>query len=222
MKKLLPALAAALILGLTSTGLAAENNFFESLTRNWTSDSLNQMAEEIARSFSRNSTSKLERPEPEDTGTVKLSGKIEYTSSNATVAADGLKGSSSSDDYVFQLDALAKINTSWTANARIEAAGDFGSGENLDAKLPRVWVEGDYGNFNIRLGKMELLTNEGGLIWDTDFSGAHMTFGNVLKFSGMGGQISAKNLDDSVLDESAINGEVMGDKLKTTNYTNSL
>ena len=135
MKKLLPALAAALILGMTSTVFAEEEPPTES-------------AEAPAKI----------------SDAVKLSGKIDYDSSNATVAADSLKCGASSGNYVFQLDALAEANASWTANARIEAAGDFGSGYILDAKLPRVWGEGDYDNFNIRPGKMELLTNEGGLI----------------------------------------------------------
>lgn len=170
MKKLLPALAATLVLGTTSTGFAAE----EPLAEN------------------------SEAP-AENSGAVKLSGKVEYTSSHATVAADGLKGSSSNDSYLVQLDALAKFHAYWTANARIEAEGDFGSGKKFDAKLPRAWVEGNYGHFNIRLGKMELLTNEGGLVWDTDFSGIHVDFGNKLKCSWMGGIISTDDLDDGVL-----------------------
>ena len=223
LKKLLLVLAATLVFGMTSTGFAEENPSVEN--------------SEVPAKIS---------------DAVKLSGKIEYTSTHATVAADGIKAKGTTNSYVFQLDTLAKINAHWTANARIELEGNFGSGdfdsdETLDVDLPRVWLEGDYGNFNIRLGKMELLTNEGGLIWDTDFTGAHMTFGNVLKFSMMGGQISSENLDDGVLDESVIKNDhvnfvgvnlqyenysklfggagyyrVMGDEIKNTNDLNCL
>lgn len=183
-----------------------------------------------------------ENPSP-----VKLSGKIKYTSIHSTLAANGAKAKSSSDSYTFQLDTLAKVNSHWTANARIEAEGEFRAGKTLEAKLPHVWIEGNYDNFNIRLGKMELLTNENGLLWDTDLSGAHFTVGNKLKFSGMGGQISTDNLDERVLQESESGSHsvdfggvnlqyenfpglfggagwyiVTGDSFKTSNYVNSI
>ena len=102
---------------------------------------------------------------------IKIRGKVEYTHSKSTTAnSAGKTDERTSDGYVLQ----------------------------LDPKSPRVWIEGKYGKFNIRLGKMALLTNEDGLVWDTDFSGAQFTFGNVLKFIALGGRIAANKLSDNV------------------------
>lgn len=164
-----------------------------------------------------------EAPAKKDSNPIKIRGKVEYTYSDAATAVEGTgeKTESTSNSYVLQLDASAKINANWAAKTRIKAKGYLDDDKNLDPKIPRVWVEGDYGNLNIRLGKMALLTNEGGLVWDTDFSGAQVAFGNVLKCNVMGGLISSDKLDDGVLAESTLQSKhvaLVGINLQYENY----
>ncbi|MBQ7705101.1 MAG: S-layer homology domain-containing protein [Selenomonadaceae bacterium] len=134
---------------------------------------------------------------------VKWEGKIEYTytRSKTDPGNTGTKEKETGNGYVFQLNPSAEVNDHWTANARIEAEGDLKTDETFDATLTRVWAEGDYDKFNVKLGKMELFTNEDGLIWDTEFSGAALTFGSKWKITGMGGRIAADGVGGGILGE---------------------
>ncbi len=122
---------------------------------------------------------------------VKWNGKIEYSYEhlkfgNEKAWAHGAK---------FQFDPSAEVNDHWTANARFEAEVDFRDDSTTSSKLERIWAEGNYDNFNVRLGRMELFTNEEGLIWDTEFSGAQLTFGDRFKAVLMAGRLAGDGIE---------------------------
>ena len=123
-------------------------------------------------------------------------GKIEYTyTSERTDPFDtGKKSKENSNGYIFRLEPEAEVNDHWSLHARIDAEGDMKDNSSTDFNLVRGWAEGDYNNFNVKVGKMELYTNESGLIWDTEYSGAQVTFGNKLQATLMAGRIT----DDAV------------------------
>ena len=124
---------------------------------------------------------------------VVWNGKIEYTytSERLDPSKSGHKDKSNNDGYVFRFEPSAEVNDHWTLHARIDAEGDMKDNSSGDFGLVRGWAEGDYDNFNLKVGKQELYTNESGLIFDTEFSGGALTFGNKATISLLAGRLSA-------------------------------
>ena len=137
---------------------------------------------------------------------VKWNGKLEYTytSERTETARDG-KTKKNDDNLLFRLEPSAEINSHWHVNARLDAetkmnkdAGEDGSDK---VELKYAWAQGDYGDFQVKLGKMELLTAEayakpGALIFDHHFSGAEVSFGKDLRVKLQAGRISDDELTD--------------------------
>ena len=137
---------------------------------------------------------------------VKWNGKLEYTytSERTETARDG-KTKKNDDNLLFRLEPSAEINSHWHVNARLDAetkmnkdAGEDGSDK---VELKYAWAQGDYGDFQVKLGKMELLTAEayakpGALIFDHHFSGAEVSFGKDLRVKLQAGRISDEELTD--------------------------
>lgn len=133
---------------------------------------------------------------------IKWAGKIEYTYTNTKkdpYKTGKLKEISS--EYIFRLEPKAEINENWTANARLDAKGDMRGDTTSDVELKRVWAEGDYDKFNIKLGRMEFYPNEDGLIFDTEFSGAQLTFGKKWQVTALGGAMKADEAGGGILGE---------------------
>ena len=84
---------------------------------------------------------------------VTWSGKIEYTYHNRKVKNTNYK--TTDNGYFFRLDPSAEINEHWTANARFEAEGDMKEDSTENASLERVWAQGNYDNFQVKLGRFE-------------------------------------------------------------------
>lgn len=139
---------------------------------------------------------------------VKWNGKVEYTytserfetsrtSSGATKVND--------NNLLFRLEPSAEVNDHWSAHARLDAemkvnkdAGEDGSDK---VELKYAWAQGDYGNFQVKLGKMELLSAEayakpGALVFDHHFSGAEVSFGKDLRVKLQAGRLSKDELTD--------------------------
>ena len=91
----------------------------------------------------------------------------------------------------FRLEPTARINEHWTGHARIDYNTDMNTAKNAtngdandhmngdsDLKVERIWVQGEYGNTSILLGKLPYVTNvDGGMIFDDNVSGGQVTFG---------------------------------------------
>lgn len=118
---------------------------------------------------------------------VRWGGKIEYTYHNRKMNSGGPK--TTSNGYVFRLEPVAEINEHWTARARLDATGDMSDDTSNDVNLKRAWAQADYEKFQAKLGKFEFYTNEKGLIWDTEISGAQLTFGNKWKVTLNAGRV---------------------------------
>ena len=125
---------------------------------------------------------------------VKWNGKVSYTYESKR--REG-KAKENSNELLFRLEPKAEINDHWHAIARLDATIDPGKDKGSDGKveLKRAYVQGDYDKFQVRLGKMALLSTEneqapGSLILDTTFSGAEVTFGSDLKATLQAGRLS--------------------------------
>ena len=87
------------------------------------------------------------------------------------------------------------INDKWIGRARIkyQANNNADLGTNLGggAIVDRAWVQGNYNNFTIKLGRIPFTTNyeghQGGMIFDNRISGVVLNFGKQLKVNlGLG------------------------------------
>ena len=127
---------------------------------------------------------------------VKWTGKVQYEYTNLRRENERRD---SDNNLLFRLEPTAEINPHWHAVARLDANTNFktDSGEEDSEKvtLKRAYVQGDYDKFQVRLGKMALVSTEnaqapGSLILDATFSGAQVTFGNDLKATLQAGRLS--------------------------------
>ncbi|WP_276725937.1 S-layer homology domain-containing protein [Selenomonas noxia] len=137
---------------------------------------------------------------------VKWNGKLEYTytSERADFSrnADG-RTKKNDNNLLFRLEPSAEVNSHWHVNARLDAEtkmkSDAGNDGSDKVSLKRAWAQGDYDNFQVKLGKMELLSAEayakpGALIFDREFSGAEVSFGKDLRVKLQAGRMTSDEL----------------------------
>ncbi|MBQ7723155.1 MAG: S-layer homology domain-containing protein, partial [Selenomonadaceae bacterium] len=98
---------------------------------------------------------------------VVWQGKIEYTYKNHKtddVYADRRRNHHSTDshtrvkqdDWIFRFEPIAHVNDHWTLRARIDAHVDLSHDTNSSFELVRGWAQGDYDNFQIKVGRQPL------------------------------------------------------------------
>ncbi|WP_295632666.1 S-layer homology domain-containing protein [Mitsuokella sp.] len=125
---------------------------------------------------------------------VKWNGLVEYTytSTRHDTQSNATKSKVNDDDLVFRLEPKAEVNKNWDVHARLDADMKLDKDQGSDGKvdLKRVWAEGHYDNFNVKLGKLPNAIN---LLSTTDdpYSGAAVTFGKDLKVTLEAGRIDA-------------------------------
>ncbi len=155
---------------------------------------------------------------------VVWQGKIEYTYKNHktdNVWADRRRHHHSTnehtrvkqDDWIFRFEPVAHVNDHWTLRARIDAHVDLSRDKSSDFELVRGWAQGDYKNFQVKVGRQPLYTNEDGIIWDTEYTGGEITFGNLvqgLKATVYGGRIRDDKVIGAVRNSGAWNGRQDG------------
>ena len=151
---------------------------------------------------------------------VKWEGVLEYTytserfeTSARDVTGKGRK-KRNTDNLLFRLEPTAEVNDHWSVHARLDAntnmskdaawdtAKDAASSDN-NVTLARAWAEGDYTNFNVKLGKLEMLSAEayakpGAIILDREFSGAEVSFGKDLQVKLQAGRMSSDEFSSDV------------------------
>jgi len=146
---------------------------------------------------------------------VQWTGKIEYTYNHHKYDG-GVK--TSGHGGVFRLEPKAEVNEHWTANARFDASYDgqndvTGSNQTYrdgnvthnNVKLKRVYAEGNYDKFNVKLGRFGFCPDEDGIAIDTVVSGVDLTFGSKWKVDFVAGRVGADS------DEAHYGANVGGD-----------
>ncbi|WP_303298295.1 S-layer homology domain-containing protein [Mitsuokella multacida] len=123
---------------------------------------------------------------------VKWNGKAEYT--YKSLRDKDASEKENSDHLLFRLEPSAEVNSNWHVNARLDASTemnkDKANGDNDNVKLKRIWAQGNYGNFQTKLGKFAQIDDDS--IFDTTFSGAEVQFGNKVTFTAGAGR---QNMD---------------------------
>ena len=129
----------------------------------------------------------------------------------------GKKAKQTSNGYVFRFEPIAEVNDHWTLRARIDATGDLRHDTTTDFNLVRGWAQGDYkiGNNDLqfKFGRQPLYTNEDGIVWDTEYSGAEITFGKMsdgLRATIYGGRLAAGKVGGSMRNSGSWNGRQDG------------
>ena len=114
---------------------------------------------------------------------VKWNGKLEYTAvrTNVEDLGEDMDGKNSKNNLKFRLEPSAEVNNHWHVNARLDADTNAktDTGADGNVKLKRIWAQGDYKNFQVKLGKFASMNNDS--FADTDFSGAEVSFGKNVK-----------------------------------------
>ena len=94
----------------------------------------------------------------------------------------GSKDKKNKDQLTFRFEPTAEVNANWHVKARIDASADPSEDGSANMAVKRIWAQGDYRNFQVKLGKLPLASTEtAGMLFDDQFSGAQLTFGNKLK-----------------------------------------
>ena len=122
---------------------------------------------------------------------VKWNGLVEYTytSTRHDAGTTDKERKLNDNDLTFRLEPKAEVNKNWHVKARIDAFMDPSKDETSDLTVKRVWAQGDYKNFQVKLGKMPFFSTEtAGMLFDDQFSGAQVTFGNQLKLTAEAGR----------------------------------
>lgn len=111
---------------------------------------------------------------------VKFTGEARYTYNSVRHT---YKDRANSNNFLLRLEPTAEVNDHWQVKARIDSTVDMKSSETTEnAKLKRIWAQGNYSNFTVKLGKIPCFSQPSqGMIMDTELSGGQVTFGNVLK-----------------------------------------
>ncbi|MBR2520197.1 MAG: S-layer homology domain-containing protein [Selenomonadaceae bacterium] len=155
---------------------------------------------------------------------IQWFGKIEYTYKNHKTdnIYDGGHTRVKQDDWIFRFEPVAHVNDHWTLRARIDAHVDLSRDNSTDFNLVRGWAQGDYNNFQVKVGRQPLYTNEDGIIWDTEYTGGEVTFGNFAKgfrATIYAGRLSADKVTGSTRNAGSWNGRQ--DKVSADDRWNS-
>ena len=131
---------------------------------------------------------------------VKWNGTAEYTISRHRVEGRANDDVDNVNNVLFRLEPSAEVNSNWHVNARLDANSDLandtgyeagskrGDENNGNVKLKRIYAQGDYTNFGVKVGKFAPIDDDS--FADTTFSGAEVSFGNQLKATVAAGRIS--------------------------------
>ena len=128
---------------------------------------------------------------------VKFSGELRY---NYQSQRKEDEKRTNKDQIKLRVFTNAEVNDHWKVVSRF----DVNSNPSVDqddnkANWDRAYAEGNYGKTQIQLGKQELYTNEGSgkvmaLLFDDQFSGASVKFGNQLTTKLMAGRLNDKDV----------------------------
>ncbi|MBE6073815.1 MAG: S-layer protein [Selenomonas ruminantium] len=119
--------------------------------------------------------------------------KVKWTGvARATIARLNDEGSNGSreNSLLLRLEPSAEVNANWHVKARLDVKLKAAEDQEKDVTLKRVWAQGDYKNFQVKLGKFAPLDSNS--IFDTTNTGAEVSFGKEVKGTIGYGRLDAK------------------------------
>lgn len=110
------------------------------------------------------------------TDNVKWEGFVRYDW-NTTNFAQGEHRDREENVLKLRLEPTMTINENWTAHARIDADFDKDDDGDIKKDISRAWTEGQYGKFNVKLGRFGTFSDAShGLVMDDNITGAEFTY----------------------------------------------
>lgn len=114
------------------------------------------------------------------TDNVKWEGLIRYDWTHQNFEGN-TKHSNADDNYIkLRFEPSMTINENWTGHARIDydvQKDETNGGNNGVAEVKHLWTEGQYGKFDVKLGRFGSFSdNSHGLVMDTDVTGAELNY----------------------------------------------
>ena len=127
---------------------------------------------------------------------VKWSGEVRYTyTSERTEDTTGKTKDSTKEALLLRLEPKAQVNKNWNVHARLDSSIDTKKDDTGDVELKRLWAQGNYKNFNVKIGRIPDATSyDKNLMFFTQLSGVEVNFGNRVKVQARAGRINKANL----------------------------
>ncbi|MBO5651413.1 MAG: S-layer homology domain-containing protein [Selenomonas sp.] len=127
---------------------------------------------------------------------VKWSGEARYTyTSQRTEDQKGKTADSTSEAFLLRLEPKAQVNKNWNVHARLDTTLDVREDSTDNVALKRLWAQGNYKNFNVRLGRIPDTTNyDKNLMFFTQLTGVEVNAGKKIKLQVRAGRINKDNL----------------------------
>ena len=155
---------------------------------------------------------------------VKWKGELKYEYFKNRIKQSGQPTESESqNNLIFRLEPEAKVNKNWTVKSRIDYTHDNNAKDSKDVnsvKVDRMWAEGEYGKFTVKLGKLQYDSNfDGGMMWDGRISGIQAVYnGGAVNVAVSGGRFAIDTFDEDFKKDNATTNymgiEVFGDQEK--------
>ncbi len=136
---------------------------------------------------------------------VKWDGMVRYRyinrheerATDRAVAAVGVGNKMNTNGLLLRLEPQMTINKNWTGKARIDYNRDTEMDDATNhngVSVDRVWAEGKYDNFLIKLGKFNVKTAaDFGMTMDYRIAGAEAVIGKDVKVALRGGRLNVSN-----------------------------
>ena len=112
------------------------------------------------------------------TDNVKWEGLVRYDWNTTNFAAKDEHRDPEANVLKLRLEPTMTINENWTAHARIDATFQKDDvSDNVKKDISQAWTEGQYGKFNVKLGRFGTFSDAShGLVMDDDVTGAEFTY----------------------------------------------
>ncbi len=141
---------------------------------------------------------------------VKWTGLVRWEYyNNWSESKNNLRDENHIQYYKLRLTPTMTINKHWTGGARIDYNSDADTasntpsnrGDNSTFKVDRIWVQGNYDNLTIKLGKPHFSSSYeghgGGMVYDHRVAGGYVTVGNKLQLTLGGGRGNYGHTNDA-------------------------
>lgn len=167
------------------------------------------------------------------TDNVKWQGLIRYDWTHQNFESD-TKHSNANDNYIkLRFEPSMTINENWSGHARIDydvQKDETNGGNNGVAEVKHLWTEGQYGKFDVKLGRFGSFSdNSHGLVMDTDVTGAELNYAPTenWKLKATAGRVdNISTLWNTAFVNREVNGKAIGNEGSATywdaevDYTN--
>lgn len=153
-------------------------------------ETIDKLAAEYADELQNLGVRVTELEKKSDAVTFAGSAKIE----SSRTEHDGVKDATESIAHL-ELDITAKVNEDWVVQGALEAENDLKENTSSDVELTQVYAKGPLFGATAKLGKFTAFDGEslstGGMILDTEISGAMFSFGGKLLTELAAGRLDA-------------------------------